>query len=66
MCVTVSWLSPMTFWSLGWLPSNLTMTTRLLMYCTDTRVSSNLTLGNRVNEHERDFVPISPLYVVES
>lgn len=51
MCVTVSWLSPMTFWSLCWLPSNLTMTTRLLMYCTDMRVSSNLTLGNRVNEH---------------
>lgn len=51
MCVAVSWLSPMTFWSLCWLPSNLTMTTRLLIYCTDMWVSSNLTLGNRVNEH---------------
>lgn len=35
MCVAVSWLSPTTFWSLCWLPSNLTMTTRLLIYCTD-------------------------------
>lgn len=46
MSVTVSGLSPATFWSLRWLPSNLTMTTRLLMYCTDMRVSSNLVLGS--------------------